>query len=54
MAATLGVPTILYLPFCVFNYVSPIMSLVWGITGIKIERFETAKPERRPTGQTAA
>jgi NhaC family Na+:H+ antiporter len=54
MAATLGVPTILYLPFCVFNYVSPIMSLVWGITGIKIERFETAEPERRPTGQTAA
>jgi NhaC family Na+:H+ antiporter len=54
MAATLGVPTILYLAFCVFNYASPIMSLIWGITGMKIERFETAQTEPRPTGQTSA
>jgi NhaC family Na+:H+ antiporter len=54
MAATLGLPTILYVPFCVFNYASPIMSLVWGITGVKIERFETAEPERQSLGRTAA
>jgi NhaC family Na+:H+ antiporter len=54
MAATLGVSTLLYLPFCVFNYASPIVSLVWGITGIKIERFETPQAERQPTGRKAA
>jgi NhaC family Na+:H+ antiporter len=54
MAATLGVPTILYLPFCVFNYASPIMSLVWGITGMKIERFETVEPERQRVRRPAA
>jgi Na+:H+ antiporter, NhaC family len=54
MAATLGVPTMLYLPFCVFNYASPIMSLVWGITGIKIERFETAELKRQSIGRPAA
>jgi NhaC family Na+:H+ antiporter len=54
MSATLGVSTMLYLPYCVFNYASPIMSWIWGITGMKIERFETAERERRPTGQTSA
>jgi len=53
MAATLGVPTILYVPFCVFNYASPIMSLVWGITGMKIEHVKT-EPEQPSIGQTAA
>jgi NhaC family Na+:H+ antiporter len=53
MSATLGVPTMLYLPYCVFNYASPIMSLIWGITGIKIEHFETAEREQ-PTGPTSA
>jgi hypothetical protein len=42
------------LPFCVFNYVSPIMSLVWGITGMKIESFKTAEPEPQPIRRTAA
>lgn len=54
MSATLGVSTMLYLPYCVFNYASPIMSWIWGITGMKIERFETAERERRPTDQTSA
>jgi Na+:H+ antiporter, NhaC family len=39
MAATLGVPTPLYLPFCFFNIISPILSLIYGITGFKIERI---------------
>jgi Na+:H+ antiporter, NhaC family len=51
MAATLGVPTISYLWFCVFNIASPLMSLLWGITGIKLERFETvAEAEMEPPG----
>jgi Na+:H+ antiporter, NhaC family len=39
MAATLGVPTWLYLPFCFFNILSPILSLLYGITGFKIQRI---------------
>ena len=42
MAATLGVPTMLYLPFCIFNIASPLISLLWGFTGFKIERIQSA------------
>lgn len=41
MAATLGVSTFLYLPFAIFNIASPILSLIYGITGFKIERHST-------------
>ena len=51
MAATLGVPTILYLPFCIFNIASPLISLLWGFSGFKIERMQPAEvqPEPVPT-----
>jgi NhaC family Na+:H+ antiporter len=39
MAAVLGVPTLAYLPFAIFNYVSPLLSILWGITGFKTEKF---------------
>ena len=39
MAATLGVPTLAYLPFCVFNLVNPVVSLFYGFTGFRIERI---------------
>jgi Na+:H+ antiporter, NhaC family len=41
MAATLGVSTFLYFPFAVFNIASPILSLIYGITGFKIEKIPT-------------
>lgn len=37
MAATLGVPTLMYLPFCVFNIASPLVSLLYAMTHFKIE-----------------
>ena len=40
MAATLGVATVLYLPFAFFNIAAPIVTLVNGITGVRIERME--------------
>ena len=40
MAVTLGVPTLLYLPFCIFNLAAPMMSMLWGFTGFKIEHIE--------------
>ena len=47
MAAALGVPTIAYLPFCFFNLASPIISLIYGFTGFRIEHVE-------PTGEPPA
>jgi Na+:H+ antiporter, NhaC family len=38
MAGVLGVATIAYLPFCFFNLCSPLISLVYGFTGFRIER----------------
>jgi Na+:H+ antiporter, NhaC family len=48
MAATLGVPTMVYLPFCIFNIASPLISLLWGFTGFKIEHIHPAEAQTEP------
>jgi NhaC family Na+:H+ antiporter len=40
MSAVLGVPTMLYLPFCIFNIVSPILTVLYGYLGFTIPRSE--------------
>ena len=45
MAGTLGIPTMLYLPFCIFNIASPIVSMLLGFTGFKIEYARPAKAQ---------
>lgn len=40
MGATLGVSTLLYLPYAIFCYVSPLLSIAYGFTGFRIERVE--------------
>jgi NhaC family Na+:H+ antiporter len=47
MAAALGVATIAYLPYCFFNLASPVISLFYGFTGLRIEHVE-------PTGEPPA
>ena len=42
MSAVLGVATPLYLPFAIFNYASPILSVLYGVTGFKIEKLAAA------------
>lgn len=44
MGAVLGVPTLLYLPFCFFNIASPLLSVLYGFTGFKIERVAPSEP----------
>lgn len=55
MAAVLGVPTLAYLPCCFFNILSPILSVLYGFTGFKIERVTpgsaTTTPEIPETPQ---
>lgn len=36
VASTLGVSTLSYLPYSFFNLISPLMSIVFGVLGIKI------------------
>jgi len=45
MAGTLGIPTVLYLPFCIFNIASPIMSILLGFTGFRIEYNRPAETQ---------
>ena len=40
MGATLGVSTLLYLPYAVFCYASPGLSVLYGVTGFRIEKIE--------------
>lgn len=42
MALTLGGSTFLDFPFAVFNIASPILSLLYGITGFKTDQLPTA------------
>lgn len=36
MAAALGVPTLVYAPFAIFNYASPLLEILFGYIGFKI------------------
>lgn len=40
MSAVLGVPTLSYLPYAVFNYASPALSVLYGVTGFKVEKVK--------------
>ena len=37
MTGVLGVPTIEYLPFAFFNLLNPILAIVFGFTGYRVE-----------------
>jgi NhaC family Na+:H+ antiporter len=37
-AAILGVPTLVYLPYCFFNIISPLMTLFVALIGWKIKK----------------
>ncbi|GIE95025.1 Na+/H+ antiporter NhaC [Paractinoplanes rishiriensis] len=48
MGATLGVSTLLYLPYAIFCYASPALSVLYGVTGFKIERVEPVALDPSP------
>lgn len=47
-ATVLGVPTLTYLPFCFFNIISPLMSLLVAAIGYKIFRPGEPKETKAP------
>jgi len=42
MATTLGVGTLVYLPFAFFNLINPLVSMLYGFTGFTIKRMDEA------------
>jgi NhaC family Na+:H+ antiporter len=49
MGATLGVSTLLYAPYAIFCYASPLLSVVYGYTGFRIERIEPSDTAKELT-----
>jgi NhaC family Na+:H+ antiporter len=39
MSGVLGVTTFQYLPYCFFNIINPILSLIYGFTGFRMEKY---------------
>jgi NhaC family Na+:H+ antiporter len=39
-SGVLGVATLIYLPYCFFNLISPIMTILYGYLGIKIKKLK--------------
>ena len=48
MSGVLGVSTASYLPFCFFNLLSPVLDIVYGFLGFKVQRKERADGDDRP------
>jgi NhaC family Na+:H+ antiporter len=48
MAITLGVATLQYLPFCLFNIAAPLFSLLWGFTGFQIQHVQPNEVSPEP------
>lgn len=42
-ATVLGIPTLTYLPYCFFNYLSPLMTMIIAATGWKIRNSKNQK-----------
>lgn len=49
MGATLGVSTLLYAPYAVFCYASPLISVLYGYTGFRIEHVEPSDTAKELT-----
>ena len=45
IGAVLGVSAFMYLPCAIVCYASPILSVLYGFTGFKIEKTEPAQPQ---------
>jgi NhaC family Na+:H+ antiporter len=53
MGAVLGVSAFRYLPFAIFCYASPALSVLYGITGFKIEKTEPTATDQDGSGPGA-
>ena len=49
-STVLGVSTWTYLPYCVFNYISPLMSIIVAAIGWKIKRIKSENVTENDNG----
>jgi NhaC family Na+:H+ antiporter len=56
MTGVLGVPTIEYLPYAFFNILNPVIAVIFGFTGFRVERTAPPgdAPEQAAVGGTGA
>jgi NhaC family Na+:H+ antiporter len=54
MGAVLGVSTLLYLPYAIFCWVSPLLSVAYGFTGFRIEHVPPSTDEDAPSSDPGA
>jgi NhaC family Na+:H+ antiporter len=47
MGATLGVPALVYLPYCFFNIASPVLDVIYGFTGFRIGKVAPSEPTQQ-------
>ena len=48
MSGVLGVPTATYLPYCFFNLLSPVLDVLYGFIGFKVESVAPAEDIEEP------
>lgn len=48
MTAALGVSTFAYFPYCFFNFLNPLISLIYGFTGFRVQRLEPEQAAALP------
>jgi NhaC family Na+:H+ antiporter len=53
MASTLGVATLAYLPYALFNLINPVVSLIYGFTGFTILKIDDSDVLDHPGGSHA-
>jgi NhaC family Na+:H+ antiporter len=44
-AAVLGVATFEYLPYCFFNLINPVLSILYGFLGFRMEKYKDGEAE---------
>ena len=54
MAGVLGVATMAYLPYAFFNLLSPLISLIYGFTGFRIEHVPPTDQPSPPVADETA
>ena len=54
MSGVLGVSTAAYLPYCFFNFLSPVLDVLFGFIGFKVPPLPEESAEEAPRAEPVA
>jgi NhaC family Na+:H+ antiporter len=54
ISGVLGVPTAAYFPYCFFNFLSPLLDVLFGFIGFKVPRIDEGPVPQQPEGVSDA